>query len=142
MRILPLVCFLLGAPAASAQFSIGGQVGDPTGLSLKFGGGPGALLVAVGWDLDGFDRVAAEGHYVLRTRPLQGTRTARVFYGPGIFVRDSEVSDTDLGVSLGVGLEGDIAPDFEVYGLISPRLQLIDETDFELGGGLGLRLRL
>ncbi|MEM1114898.1 MAG: hypothetical protein AAF845_11325 [Bacteroidota bacterium] len=142
MRFLSLALLLLVAPAASAQFAIGGQIGDPTGLSLKFGGGPGALLVAVGWDLDGFDRVAAEGHYVLRTRPLQGTRTARLFYGPGVFVHAREEAEDDIGVSLGVGLEGDLSPDFELYGLLSPRLQLVDETDFDLGGGLGLRLRL
>ena len=142
MRLLSLALLLLAAPAASAQFAIGGQVGDPTGLSLKFGDGSGALIVAVGWDLDGFDSVSAEGHYVLRARPLRGTRAVSLFYGPGIFVRDSEASDTDLGVSIGVGLEGDIAQDFELYGLLSPRLQLVDETDFELGGGIGLRLRL
>lgn len=142
MRLFVFLALLVAAPAASAQFAIGGQAGDPTGLSLKFGDGAGAVLIAAGWDLDGLDRVAAEGHYVLRARPLQGARTVQLFYGPGVFVRDSEASDADLGVSFGVGLEGDLTPEFELYGLLSPRLQLIDETDFEIGGGIGLRFRL
>ena len=138
--------FLLSAAAvlfavpAQAQFAIGGQVGDPTGLSLKFGSGSGALLVAVGWDLD--DSVSAEGHYVLRSRRLQGAdANLRLFYGPGAFVRSGN-GDTGFGVSLGVGLEAAIAREIEVYGLISPRLLLVEETDFEVGGGVGLRLRL
>ncbi len=124
---------------ASAQLAVGGQVGDPTGLSLKFGRGQGALILAVGWDLD--ESVSAEGHYLLSSRRLQGSRAASVFYGPGLFVRTGGRTD-DFGVSLGVGLEAALTPDIELYGLLSPRLQLIEETDFELGAGLGLRLRL
>lgn len=138
--VLLVVVFLLAAPAASAQFAIGGQVGDPTGLSLKFGQGRGALLLALGWDLD--DSISAEGHYVLRARRLQGTNDVTFFYGPGLYLRDSDGSETDFGVSLGLGLETSLTPDLELYGLLSPRLLLIEETDFDLGGGIGLRLRL
>ena len=142
MRTLLLALSLsLFAPAASAQLAVGGQVGDPTGLSLKFGGGRGALLVAVGWDLD--DAVSAEGHYVLRTNRLSGTRSdVRLFYGPGVFLQSSDNSDTRFGVSLGIGLETLLTDDIEIYGLVSPRLQPVEETDFDLGGGIGLRLRL
>ena len=140
MRLLPLALLaaLLAAPA-SAQLAIGGQVGDPTGLSLKFGEGRGAILLAVGWDLD--ESVSAEGHYLLRNRGLQGSRTASLFYGPGVFFRTGGPQD-DFGVSLGVGLEADLTPEIEIYGLVSPRLQIIEDTDFDLGAGLGLRLRL
>jgi hypothetical protein len=138
----PLFCALLAlalAAPASAQFAIGGQVGDPTGLSLKFGQGSGSAILAIGWDLD--ESVSAEGHYLLRQRRLSGSRTASLFYGPGLFLRTGGPRD-DFGVSLGVGLEARLAPELEVYGLVSPRLQIVEETDFELGAGLGLRLRL
>lgn len=138
LSLLTALAVLVATPA-SAQLAIGGQVGDPTGLSLKFGQGSGAVILAVGWDLD--ESVSAEGHYVLRERRLQGSRTASVFYGPGLFVRTGGPTD-DFGVSLGVGLEADVTPEIEIYGLVSPRLRLIEETDFDLGAGLGLRLRL
>ncbi len=141
MRLLTLLSLLLLAPAASAQLAIGGQVGDPTGLSLKFGAGPGALLFGVGWDLN--ESISAEGHYVLSANRLNGTRSdVRLFYGPGAFLQSSENSDVRFGVSLGVGLEALLTDDIEIYGLVSPRLQLVEETDFDLGGGIGLRLRL
>ena len=138
LSLLAAFAFLVTAPA-SAQFAIGGQLGDPSGFSLKFGQGSGSVILAVGWDLD--ESVTAEGHYLLRERRLQGSRTASVFYGPGLFVRTGGPSD-DFGVSLGVGLEADLTPEIEVYGLVSPRLRLIEETDFDVGAGLGIRLKL
>ena len=137
--VLALVC-LLAAPPAAAQLGIGGQVGSPTGLSLKLGQGRGAVLLAAGWDLD--DAVEVEAHYLLRDRRLRGSSTrTKVFYGPGAFVRTRN-DNTDAGVSLGLGLSAGLAPEIELYGLISPRLRLLDETDFELGAGLGLRVYL
>ncbi|WP_420457275.1 hypothetical protein [Rubrivirga sp.] len=137
-RLLTALALLVAAPA-SAQLAVGGQIGDPTGLSLKLGRGQGAVIVAVGWDLD--ESVSAEGHYLLSSRRLQGSRTASLFYGPGVFVRTGGRTD-DLGVSLGIGLEALLTPEIELYGLVSPRLQLVEETDVEVGAGLGLRLRL
>lgn len=139
MRYLLLLAAFLAAPA-SAQISIGGQVGDPTGLSLKLGSGQGALAIAVGWDLD--DSVSGEVHYLLSNRRLRGSNApVSVFYGPGAFVVSND-NRTRAGISLGVGLEALLTPDIELYGLVSPRLQLTDQTDFEVGGGVGLRLRL
>jgi len=141
LSALSLLVFT-AAPAA-AQVGIGGQVGEPTGLSLKFGAGQGALAVAVGWDLD--DSISAEAHYILRERRLQGSSGARLFYGPGAFIDvqgSGRNEDVDAGVSLGVGLSAMLAREIELYGLISPRLRLVDETGFEIGGGVGLRLYL
>ena len=143
MQFLSLALFaLVFAPSASAQVSIGGQAGDPTGLALKFGQGQGAILTAIGWDLSGDDRINVEGHYMLRMRGLRSNRQVRLFYGPGVFASFGENRATRGGISLGIGLETDVVPDLELYGLLSPRLQLVDETEFDLGGGVGLRLRL
>jgi len=140
MRFLLLLTLLASTAApAAAQLSVGGQIGSPTGLSVKLGAGPGALVVAAGWDLD--DSVEAEVHYLLRSRPLQGARRTQLFYGPGVYI-DANSPDADLGISLGVGLETLLAPEIELYGIVSPRLRLIEETAFDLGLGLGLRLRL
>lgn len=141
MRLLLLLLSVLFVPTAAAQISIGGQLGEPTGLALKIGDGQGAILVAVGWDL-GDDDVSVEAHYLLRSRGLRGNRNVRLFYGPGLFGSFGEDRKDRFGLSLGVGLETEIVQDIELYGLISPRLQLIDQTDFDLGGGVGVRLQL
>ena len=127
---------------AQAQLSIGGQLGDPTGLSLKAGAGPGALLLAVGYF---GDAVSAEGHYVLSQRRVQGAdANIGLFYGLGVFLKVRDTAgddDISLGLSLGIGLETTLTQDIELYGIASPRIRLVDDTGFEFGGGVGLRLR-
>ena len=132
-----LLLLALGASGVAAQTAIGVQVGSPTGLSLKAGDGRGAILLAVGYDLG--DSISAEGHYVLRRRRLEGG-DARWYYGPGAFLRGSD-DDLDLGVSLAVGVETLLTRDVEGYAHVSPRLQLVDETEIGLGLALGARVR-
>ena len=139
--LLPIFALaLLLAPEASAQFGIGAQLGDPTGVSLKFGAGRGALALAAGWDLGEPSSLSLEGHYFLRERSIPGDADLALFYGPGVFVQARENQDTGFGVSFGVGLSLYATRDVELYGLVSPRLQLIEETDFDLGGGIGGRI--
>lgn len=142
-RFLALTCAfgIFFAAAAEAQVGIGGQVGDPTGLSIKAGLGRGAIMGTVGWDLD--DSITAEVHYLLRERRLSGTASdVRIFYGPGVYLRSPENGDVVFGISLGAGLGIMVAREIEIYGLISPRLQLVEQTDFDLGGGIGARIYL
>jgi len=141
LSLLALVA-LLTVPYASAQTSIGAQIGDPTGVSLKIGDGFGAILVGVGWDFAGDDAINLEGHYLLRSRGLQGNSQVRLFYGPGIFASFGDTRKDAFGVSFGVGLETELVDSIEVYGLVSPRLQLIDETNFDAGGGIGVRVQI
>lgn len=137
--LLLLALALLLSPAASAQLALGAQLGTPTGISAKFGDGRGAVLLAAGWDLDERSSVSVEGHYLFRENRIDADTDLALFYGPGVFFRAREGADPDLGVSLGVGLALDVTREIELYGLVSPRLQLIEETDFELGGGVGAR---
>lgn len=136
--------FFIATPAfAQGTFGIGGQVGDPTGLALKFGVGRGSVDAAVGWDLN--DAVFGQLHYLLAENSLgSGGTDIRVFYGPGGFIeaRDAgpgDEEDVDAGLSFNAGLSFYPAPEFEIFGQLTPRLGLIDETDFEAGGGIGLR---
>jgi hypothetical protein len=144
MRIVPatLTLALLAlatAGDASAQrggnFGIGGQVGEPTGLTIKAGVGRGAIDFAAGWDLSD-DAFFAQGHYLLAERPLSGTQIG-LFYGPGLFV-GSRNDNTAFGLSFNVGVNYYTGP-IEIFGQITPRLQLVDDTDFDLGAALGLR---
>ncbi len=135
-----LLCLFVSTPS-DAQTAIGGQIGDPTGISIKAGQGRGAVMLAVGWDLS--DSITAEAHYLLQDRRPRGSASdVRFFYGPGVFVNARDNRKTIAGISLGVGLGIMIAPEIEVYGILSPRLQLINRTDFDVGGGIGARLTL
>src|SRR5690606_36472630 len=122
-------------------FGIGGQIGDPTGLALKFASGGRAFDLAAGWDLD--DYLFVQGHLLLRETRIVGTATdLRYFYGPGLFlgVHERRGRDDDLafGISFNVGLSFYTGP-VEIFGQLTPRLRLVDSTDFDVGGGLGVR---
>ena len=140
-----LLALGLAAPNAHAQrgtFGIGGQLGDPTGLALKFKSGARAFDLAAGWDLDNY--LFVQGHLLLREARLQGSASDfNYFYGPGLFlgVRDgnnNRDSNTAFGVSFNVGLAY-YTGQIEIFGQLTPRLRLIDNTDFDFGGGLGIR---
>src|SRR5690606_14638560 len=85
---LLLAAFLSLPPTAAAQpgpIGIGGQLGSPTGLTLKFAGRPGVDLAAE-WDFD--DYFFIQGHVLLAERRFPGASAdVRYFYGPGLFVR-------------------------------------------------------
>jgi len=144
-RLLPVLALLLltTAPALAqrSSFGIGGQVGDPTGLTIR----AGALDLAAGWNLSN-NSFSGQVHYLLADRALGGApANFRFFYGPGVFVgvrdRPRDETETALGLSLNAGLSYFAGP-IEIFGQVTPRLQLVDQTDFDLGAALGLRFYL
>ena len=151
-----LLC-LLALPAAaqvtpgqSSSFGIGGQLGDFSGLALKFNAGLPVALAA-GWDLDGRDAFAVEAHALLKQAPLNRSELGLLYgyYGPGAFllVREGNdrVDDDDnvaLGGSFAFGLGLSFSGPFDVYGQLVPRLRVVPDTDFDLGLSLGVRYYL
>ena len=144
LRLLFLLLAVgLAAPSAHAQrgtFGIGGQIGDPTGLALKFQSGSRLFDLAAGWDLD--DYLFVQGHLLLREQRADRSATDfHYFYGPGLFlgVRDgNRDGNTAFGISFNAGLAY-YTGQIEIFGQLTPRLRLIDNTDFDIGGGLGVR---
>ncbi len=131
------------AQRASGDVGIGVQGGRPTGLSIRFYRPDGMNLdLLAAWDLDDFFFVNGHG---LFESPLGDEGIAHVFYGPGAFIGirdrgDDETLDNEIGIgisgTLGLGVMID---KLEIYGRITPRLELIEETDIDIGGGIGLR---
>ncbi len=139
--LLPLlfVAALL-APDAQAQqrggFGIGGQIGSPTGLALKFGSGS-RFDLAAGWDLD--DYLFVQAHLLLQERPIPGANAPLTyFYGPGAFSGIPDNGDALLGFSFNVGGAYYTGP-IEIFLQATPRLLLVPSTDFDIGVGLGVR---
>ena len=132
--------FLFLVPCAAAQpgsFGIGGQIGEPTGLTIKLHTGRTALDFAAEWDFNDFFFV--QGHLLLAEPPIPGTNgDVRYFYGPGLFVGARENNDTAFGFSFNAGVSYYTGP-VEIFGQVTPRLRLTPDSDFDVGAAFGLR---
>ena len=129
------------AQRAPGDVGIGGQVGNPSGLSLKIyqSGFPSYDFLAA-WDLDNFFFLNA---HMLQEQHLGNSENVHFFYGPGAFLGlddrpDDESDDTVVGISAQFGINV-IVDRFEIYARVTPRLSLAPNTDGDVGGGLGLR---
>lgn len=126
-------------PTPGIRLGLGGQLGEPSGLSLKFYQQPGlAWDFLLAFDLND-DFVFLNVHRVWE-RPIQ-TTPLRYYYGFGGFIGLREHPDDEeavFGVSFTIGLNYFIER-FEIFANLTPRLAIVPGTDGELGGGLGLR---
>ena len=130
-------------PAAAQRvdgaLGLGGQVGAPSGLTLKKhnASGPSYDFLAA-WDLDDlfFLNGHAQFHQNLNAENVQ--REVEWFFGPGAFIGFTE-EDAVLGLSGRVGLSLMVDPQFEVYVQATPRLSVVPDTEGDIGGGLGMR---
>ncbi|WP_235297141.1 hypothetical protein [Portibacter marinus] len=145
-KLLVIVFFLafalgMNAQRANGDVGIGIQAGSPSGLSLQFykAAGPSYDFIAA-WDLDDFFYV--NGHALFQPH-IGNSERLHFIYGPGVFVglrdRGNDLDDeVDIGISGTAGLSL-IIEKFEVYGRITPRLNLLQSTSVDIGGGVGIR---
>lgn len=141
---LALLTMGLCVSSATAQrtdgaFGLGGQVGSPSGITLKQynASGPSYDFLAA-WDLGDlfFINGHAQFHQDLNVEDVE--RDLEWYFGPGVFFGAND-EDAVLGVSARVGLSYMVDPRFEVYVQATPRLSVIPETEGDMGGGLGMR---
>lgn len=138
-----LSIFLVQASfAQSAEgVALGIQIGQPSGLSVLAPGSKFDTDILLAWDLGDF--FYANVHGLLRS-PVKSKENISLFYGPGIYAgfrergNQFDPDDIFLGISGTIGLRL-IIESFEIYARITPRLQLIDATSGDIGGGLGFR---
>lgn len=136
-----------GQTRPQGTVGLGGQVGDPSGVTLKLYRSQGlgleryltvsAFDFLAAWDLDNFFYLNA---HVLTERPIEDS-PLNYYLGPGLVfgVRDERPgSDVVLGVSAQFGLNFFVDA-FEVFLHLTPQLHLVPETEGRFGGGLGLR---
>ncbi len=133
----------LYAQPAAGSWGIGIQIGAPNGLNLKHYNPGGASFDALfAWDLNDYLFVNLHGIW---EKPLSRTPNFNFYYGPGAFIgfldRSRHIFDEAeivLGVSGAAGLNVYIDR-FEIFLQATPRLELIERTDAEVGGGIGFR---
>jgi hypothetical protein len=144
---LAILIGLIGVPSARAQrapgtVGIGGQIGEPSGLSLKiYRPSSASFDLLVAWNQDANVFVDAHGMYEYH---LGESQSAHVFLGPGAFIEVQErqgEDETVAGLSGRIGL-GFLVDRFEIYGHVTPQLALTPATEGDVGGGIGLRIYL
>ncbi|PQJ34681.1 hypothetical protein BSZ35_08775 [Salinibacter sp. 10B] len=153
-RVLSLaaLAFVLSAAVSSVHaqrtsgaVGLGGQVGEPSGVTLKVhnAGAPSYDFLAAWSSVSDF--FFLNGH-ALFEKPLPAENVEQPlewFIGPGAYVGVFEAGPQDgeavFGISGTIGVQMVLAEHFELYLQATPRFNLAPETDGDLGGGLGLR---
>ncbi len=131
------------AQRTPGSFGVGGQLGAPSGVSVKYYGAGVSYDLLAAWDLDDFFFLNSHALYE-RPITLEDTNAQlEYFLGPGAFVgiADADPGDDEVvfGASGTFGLNWLPTRELEVYVQFTPRLSLIPDTSADLGGGLGLR---
>ncbi len=136
------------AQRAPGQLGLGGQVGSPSGITLKvYNPNTISYDFLAAWDLGDFFFLNVHGLY---ERPLQleGTSGVEYFFGPGGYIgfedrddgpRRRDDDDVVLGISGRLGINIPVEQRFEFFMQVTPRINLIPDTEGDLGGGVGLR---
>lgn len=132
----------IGSAAQKDDLGLGIIVGEPTGVSIKYGNFP---VIGIAWSLDSHFHLHCD--YWAYEASLKGPVNWFVGVGGKIkfFSNDNNRKDEDknsdigLGVRIPLGLQYYIIPKFELFGEVAPGIALIPSTDFDIDLGIGLR---
>lgn len=133
------------AQAGAGSWGIGAHLGDPNGLTLKTytaspvrrgGASFNAYDLLFGWDFDDF--FFANVHALHEAR--LGDSPLNYYLGPGLFLGFYDRGDDEVvfGISGQFGINYYVER-FEIFLQVTPRLQLVESTDGDFGGGIGAR---
>jgi hypothetical protein len=149
LLVLGLVLSAAVSPAQAQRTSgavgLGGQVGEPSGLSLKFynEAAPSYDFLAA-WSLvddNFFLNAHALWNYDVQAENVN--EDLEWFVGPGGFLSivDDRPGDdeVEIGISGTVGLNFVVDRRFEFFAQVTPRIAVVPETEGDVGGGLGFR---
>ena len=138
-----LIVISLSSTFAQHNFGIGIILGEPTGLSAKlYTGSSNAFDFAAAWSFKGDGHLLLQADYVWHsslTRASSGE--LMLYYGIGgrVIFQD----DPRFGARIPVGLDYQFttAP-IDIFLELVPILDLAPSTNFNLGGGIGVRFWL
>ena len=137
----PLTVETAFAQSPAGAVGLGGQIGDPSGVTLKFYQRPGfAYDLLAAWDLDDFFFLNVHALY---EKPIPDS-PLRYYLGPGFVVGFREARRSDRDDEVVIGISGQFGlnffvEQFEVFLQLTPRLHVLPATDVDVGGGVGLR---
>lgn len=125
----------------SRGFGLGIVLGEPTGLSAKlWTTSSNAFDFAAAWSFKGDGHLLLQADYVWHSFDLIRVSSGRLPLYYGIGGRVILADDPLLGIRIPLGLnyQFDSAP-IDIFAEIVPILDLVPSTDFDLGGGIGVR---
>lgn len=145
-----VVAGVLALPAEAQRTSgavgLGGQIGEPSGLTLKVynESAPSYDFLAAWSFSDDFFFLNGHAQWAQNLNAQNVNQGFEWFFGPGAFIgvadRDNSQDDEAvLGVSGRIGLNFIVNDQFELYGQVTPRISVIPDTEGDVGGGLGFR---
>ncbi len=143
--ILLSTLIILSSSSLLAQdkgFGLGIIIGEPTGISGKLWlAGDNALDMAAAWSFKGSGSVLLQADYVWHTFNLINVSSGKLplYFGIGGRVILGS-NDTYIGARVPVGLDYMFSgTPLDIFVEIVPILDLSPSTDFDIGGGLGIR---
>lgn len=125
----------------SRGFGLGIVLGEPTGLSAKlWTTSSNAFDFAAAWSFKGDGHLLLQADYVWHSFDLIRVSSGRLPLYYGIGGRVILADDPLLGIRIPLGLnyQFNSAP-IDIFAEIVPILDLVPSTDFDLGGGIGVR---
>ena len=143
-KMLALIFLFFGSALVYSQsqdFGFGIQAGEPTGLSAKlWTGRENALDFAMAWSFEGRDEMLMQADYVWHSFDVFNVSSGELPLYFGIGGRAVFRDDPLLGlrVPLGIAYMFESAP-LDIFAEVAPILNVIPSTDFDMGGGLGVR---
>jgi hypothetical protein len=120
------------APKAGAEIAAGIILGEPTGVSIRVDHFP---VLGFAWSLR-HNWMHVHGDYIFIDNVLQDP--LRWYLGGGLFIGVGD-SHVNFGVRVPIGLQIQFHPNFEVFGELAPGITLLEETEPNIGGGIGIR---
>lgn len=147
-RLLIVSCVILlffpgSALLAQGNAGFGLQLGEPTGLSLKFWTTrSNAVDAVIGWNLIA-EKFTVQAGYLWHFPQPTHTGSFALYVGVGGIIgggsnRNTGEGEALLGVRVPLGLEY-IYRSFGFYAQLDPRVNLLPGVGLGLGGGIGVR---
>lgn len=143
ISIIGLLLFCLSLSAQDSGFGVGVVVGEPTGISVKaWVARNSAICGAAGWSLTGEKHFNINVDYIFHNFELIKFEkgTLPFYYGFGVRVKTKEDEKTRVGIRIPVGVDYFIPnTPLDIFFELAPILDIIQETEMYLNGGLGIR---
>ena len=141
---LVLGLMMIIAKPVTAQdhgFGMGLILGEPTGLSAKlWTSGDNAFDFAAAWSFKGDGNLLLQADYVWHFFELMPVPSGKLPLYIGIGGRVVLADDPSFGIRVPIGIDYLFADaPIDIFLELVPILDLSPETDFGVGGGLGIR---
>ena len=140
--IILVALFPLVLSAQDRGFGIGIILGQPTGLSIKsWTGNITAIDAAAAWSFRGEGALHLHADILAHNFKLFSARKGQIPVYIGLGAKVVLESDLLLGARVPIGLDY-LFPNapFDLFAEIVPTMNLIPATEFDIGGGVGLRV--